>query len=189
MNCAIIVENRQLAGLQRIIDRHMKFLPGWDLKHHSPQWIRSGHDYNTYLTTRSFWEELIQYERVLIFQADSMILRSGIDEFMEYDFIGAPIYHIPFPAMNGGFSLRNPRAMLQCLDFREWSSVHGNEDISYCHILESINGNLPTKEIATKFSVESLFSLGSFGIHQIHSYLSPQQCNQILNQYDKIGTY
>ena len=46
-------------------------------------------EHSRYMETPEFWEK-VKGKKVLIFQADSMIIRHGIDEFLEYDYVGAP---------------------------------------------------------------------------------------------------
>ncbi len=145
--------------------------------------INNLNDYNRLLTSTFFWDKLQQYERVLIFQTDSKILRKGIEEFYEWDYIGAPLYHIPFPCMNGGLSLRNPKLMHKCLLSNQFIQNGHNEDIRFCQTLQRIGAKLPTKEKAMEFSVETVFNLGSFAIHAANKYLSSDQMNKILTQY------
>ena len=181
MNCAVIVDNR-LDIAKKAIKEHSPFLKDWRIIHCKDSTVVNGPTYNELMTSFKFWEALVNYDRVLIFQHDSRILREGIEEFLEWDFIGAALYHIPFPCMNGGFSLRNPRAMLKCLNHKKYHPPN-NEDIFYCQTLQEIGGKLPTKEIAMQFSVETIFGLGSLGWHQIDNYLTNVQCHQIRNQY------
>ena len=47
-------------------------------------------EYNNILLSLSFWEQFLQFENILIFQADTMLYKSGIENFLEYDYIGAP---------------------------------------------------------------------------------------------------
>ncbi len=146
--------------------------------------INNLNDYNRLLTSTFFWDKLQQYDRVLIFQTDSKILRKGIEEFYEYSFIGAPLYHIDFPCMNGGLSLRDPKAMKEVLNRISWHIGLGYEDIFYCNELKADSQYaLPIKEIAQSFSVETIFNLGSLGIHAANKYLSNNQLTQILTQY------
>src|SRR5579863_8451287 len=65
----------------------------------------------------SFWRELEGYERVLTFEADSLMTGPLTDGFLAYDYIGAVCggFDGKGSVLNGGFSLRNPRAMLRCL--------------------------------------------------------------------------
>lgn len=197
---AAIVETRINYRLPAIIEQHMKFLPskrvclftdeaGYnfysgkiDAQFYIIDPINNLPDYNHLLTSLDFWE--FEDDKVLIFQADSMLLREGIEEFYGYDFIGAPIKNISFPAMNGGLSLRSQSAMIKCINHRPWDPSLGNEDIYFCYTLLELGGKLPSKEIASEFSVETIFNLGSVGIHAISKYLSKDQCNQIIKQYD-----
>ena len=112
-------------------------------------------------------------------------MRTGIEEYMQYDFIGAPIGHIQFPCMNGGLSLRKKSKMMQVIAAIKYNEgLHGNEDMFFCNAIKDIGGNLPTKEIAQSFSVETIFGLGSMGVHAIEKYLTNDQCSEILNQYN-----
>lgn len=188
MKCGVvIVDNRHTIGeLQAHIYKHLSLLPnGWDFKIFRPDHIRSLDDYNKLLTSKEFWES-IPFDKVLITQMDAMILRKGIEGFLKYDFIGAPLYHIDFPCMNGGFSLRDKKVMLDIIEETPYQgqNVHGYEDIYFCNELKKKNGKLPTKEVARLFSVETIFGLYSFGIHAIEKWHSKENCNLILKQYD-----
>lgn len=178
---AIIVENRPLKNLFEIIEAHMIHLKGWDCILYDDEKINSPEDYNRLLTNPKFWD--IEYDKVLIFQHDSLLLRDGIDEFLQYDFIGAPLYHIKYPAMNGGLSLRTPSAMLKCI---EQSPYKGgmNEDIYFSYLCQKLGFKLPPIEVAKKFSVETIFGLGSLGAHAINKWLTIEQQYKILHQYD-----
>lgn len=184
-NIALIIDNRPVDP--KVIMDHMRHLPKWELKHLNHYHIETGEDYNKILVDFEFWKQYRNYDNVLIFQHDSMILRDGIEEFLEYDFIGAPIEHIAFPAMNGGLSLRKPKAMMECIRLRPRNrSIYRNhnEDMYFSFILSELGYNLPTKEVAQKFSVETIFGLGSFGYHQPETWLTPEQCKEIKNQYN-----
>lgn len=204
--CCVIVENRIVPDFREICKNHKKYT-GWDLlvvhgrgnKNYVQQevfdlggyfldvaeYVRDGNSYNNLLTIKTFWE-FMPCENILIFQHDSRLLRYGVEEFMDYEFVGAPIVHeqLPMPCMNGGLSLRKKSKMLQILENQKWDASKGNEDIWFCRELEKIGANLPTKEIARKFSVESIYSLGSMGYHQIEKYLTPLECSNIIHQYD-----
>ena len=68
--------------------------------------------YNNLLTSKSFWEE-IPHEKIQIFQHDSGLLRSGIEQFLEWDYIGSPIPKTI--AQNGGLSIRTKSVMLDII--------------------------------------------------------------------------
>lgn len=165
-----------------ILKRHsLKFIKNYVW--YKDDTINSISDYNKLLTSVEFWEKFAE-EKVLIIQHDSGILREGIEEYLQYDFIGAPIKHIDFPCMNGGLSLRSTEAMIRCIKDTPYNSaIHGNEDIYFCKQLQKLGGNLPTKEVAQSFSVETIYGLGSLGYHAMDKYLTKQQCETILNQY------
>jgi len=192
MNIAVIVETRPLDNLQQIIDDHMRFLPGWELDHVKDVHMQSPYDYNNLMTSTNFWEKYIEYDSVLIFQHDSMILKEGIDEFLGWDYVGSPWKTNMDWARrdrkggNGGFSLRNPRKMIETLkknpyQYTEFSK--DNEDVYFIHYLEKVEGKIAPYEVCRKFSCESIFELGTFGYHQIESHLSPEQCEEIKIQY------
>lgn len=183
----VIIENRfEDSKVREHIDNHKKFLPeGWGSFYVKDEKIKTLNDYNKLLTSKEFWEA-IPFDKVLITQMDAEMLRPGIEEFLEYDYIGAPLYHIDFPCMNGGFSLRDKKAMLDVIRDNPYQgeSVHGYEDIYFCNELKKKNSTLPTKEVAQLFSVETIFGLGSLGIHAIEKWHSKEKCEQILKQYD-----
>ena len=206
---AVIVETRIIANLFEIIqERHMKYIPNdWGLtiflseknKHlvSKEMFDRdvkiiiikndtfSVQDYNILLTSRDFWNS-IDYDKILIFQTDSRILRYGIEDFLHYDYCGA-VWSFQQHGGNGGFSLRTKQKMLDVINLKSYDcSTDGNEDIYFSNYLANVGGNLAPREECQKFSVESVFSLGSLGIHAIEKWLTKEQCEQILNQY-KVG--
>lgn len=205
---AIIVEGRYYPNLREIVNNHVKFLPNdtdvfiFDGSIHTKTSFISAdknyfveginiislNEYNALLTNPTFWDKFTNYNRVLIFQTDSMILRKGIEEFYDYDFIGAPF---PFQkhGCNGGLSLRNPKTMrLICEKHPYIPQALGNEDVYFSNIMHDKSiGILAPREICSKFSVESLFTLETFGYHAIEKYLTPDQCKEIKEQYAKNG--
>ncbi len=207
-NCCVMVETRIIPNLFEIIQEgHLKFIPiSWGLtlflskenKHLiKPEMFGeriveiivlpfdnfSVDDYNNLLTCQSFWE-CIEAEKIFIFQSDSLVLRMGIEDFLDVDYIGACWDFPPFVG-NGGFSLRTKKYMLDIINKVPYDySKHGNEDVYFCNLLESVGGKLATIEQAMLFSVEKILGYGSFGIHAIEKYHKKEQCDSILNQYN-----
>ena len=178
-NGAVIVENR--FDVDIIVEVHKKYLPiDWNVLHINAP-ISTEQEYNLLLTSKEFWEQ-IPFDKVLIFQHDSLLLREGIEDFLQYDFVGAPLYHIDFPAMNGGLSLRDKSASLEVINKIPYDGSM-NEDVWFCKQMQRLGRNLPTKEVAQSFSVETIYGLGSLGVHAIDKWLTPEQCELILNQY------
>lgn len=201
MKCAAVtVERRLIGSFPQTVRDHMKHLPGFDLVifgsdenkelfknnlqdfvfHRTDYKDRDG--YTKLLTSPKFWELLAHYDRVLIFQADSMLLRTGIEEFLEWDYVGAP-WTFQKHGGNGGLSLRNPSVMLSICRQNQWRS--GGEDIFFCNLMKN-KYKLAPREVCEKFSVESIFKLGTLGYHQIDPWLTKEQCDLIRNQYKKI---
>jgi len=76
-------------------------------------------EYSRLLSSLSFWN-LFQGEKILIYQEDSCIFKTNMDDFMQYDYIGAP-----WPKTqndnknqvgNGGFSLRTRQCMKDVIE-------------------------------------------------------------------------
>jgi hypothetical protein len=136
-------------------------------------------EYNQYMKSNDFWS-LVEGEKILTFQLDTLLLRFGIDEFLGYDYIGAP-WSKPKENRfigNGGLSLRTKDVML------EITKNHKNyeprwEDIFFVKWLDSYN--LPDIETAMKFSTEILFHPNTFGLHNPIN-ISPHLLDLILNK-------
>jgi len=184
---AVIVETRNI-DIDKIIHRHLKYLPGWDVHHIKNVIINNRRDYNKLLLSTYFWTQYLKYKRVLIFQHDSSILRYGINQFMEWDYIGSPWpiekeeLHPQRHGGNGGFSLRNPRKIIRLLALTK-TRINQHEDIFYSNNLEKVGGKVAPFEVSSEFSCEQIFKLGTFGYHNISRYFSIEQVNKI-NTYD-----
>jgi len=152
------------------------------------------------MTTPEFWKDYFNYERVLIFQRDTAILKKGIEDFFDYDYVGAPCYNFvkDQTIQNGGLSLRNPRVMEYICRMYGWKTdlqdmmVVGQyssasffaEDIFFCLRMIKYNaGNLAPLDVAKKFSAESRFELDTLGYHRIEAYLTEEEQQQIKQQY------
>lgn len=189
-NCAIIVDNRlSNKELDKVVERHVNHLPGWACVSLNPERIRNSEDYNRYLTSVEFWGSLQEWNKILIFQHDSGILRNGIDEFMEWDYVGAPWKmdapwaHPERKGGNGGLSLRCPKKALSLIHKKPYSPSYGNEDVYFSRYLEEVNGKVAPYEVCKTFSVETEFCAGTFGYHAIDKHLSSSQCEEIFKQY------
>lgn len=204
---AVIVEDRQEVNLKQVISSHLRFLPAdIDLFVYCPisslfvagqsakvKYISicekiNNHTYNKLLTSVSFWQRLIGYDRVLIFQSDSGLLKDGIEEFCRdgADYYGSP-WKFQEHGGNGGLSLRNPKTMLLICKMYNGlycKSKHGNEDVFFCNVMKNENiGRLGSREMNTKFACESIYSLNTFGYHAIDRYFSKEEVLQIKEQY------
>lgn len=159
-------------------------------------------NYCLLLTSTDFWKLFNKFYRVLIFQMDTCILRKGIEQFYEWDYIGAPCRSFvnDHTLMNGGLSLRNPRTMEYICRYYGWdtdlnellelggasSASFFAEDIFFSLRMIKYNiGKYPPLEVSKLFSVESKFNWGSFGYHAPDRYLTTEELTQLKTQYTK----
>lgn len=198
---AVIVETRKSVDLVEVVERHKRFLPAdWDiLIFHSVDnqenarlvkgaitirvgEVNNAEEYNMLLSSKWFWD-IIPFDKILIFQHDSCLLREGIEEFLEWDYIGAPWAWNDEYAGNGGLSLRSKSTMLSIV--QGFDRPHGlNEDHWICDVMYKNNiGKIAPIHVAKNFSVEAVFQFGTLGCHAIEKWLSLAEVEQILNQY------
>ena len=148
--------------------------------------VLSQNTYNNMLLSKWFWNKL-DSENLLIYQQDSFLFREGIEEFYEYDYIGAPwlkeqtdnLYGVG----NGGFSFRKKSKMLECLNKINPKNLQLSQDtLNYMKNCDLENppedvyfsktmidyeiGNVADRKTALKFSEERVMSKNSLGGHQ-----------------------
>ena len=150
-----------------------------DVKHFTKE------SFSEYFKSLNFWER-VKGNKILTFQLDSLLLRHGIDEFLDYDYIGAPWTKPKEGSFigNGGLSLRTKQKMI------EISKKYNNadpiwEDIFFAKHLN--NDNFPNLETAMKFSVEDVFHPNPLGIHnpiKTPIYLLDLILNNSLSSFD-----
>lgn len=178
---AVIVENR--FDVKDIVCNHLVKLPmEWDVMH-IPQDIKSINDYNKFLTDIRFWKEIL-FDKVLIFQHDSALLRKGIEEFIEWDYVGAP-WRFQEHGGNGGLSFRSREAMIWCINQKPWDPSLGNEDVYFSNLLKDSPFKLAPRDVCEKFSCESIYKEGTLGYHAIEKYLTPEEVIKIKTQYEQ----
>lgn len=133
------------------------------------------------LTSREAYSQFLMSElnthvktsHVLCIQWDSWILdaRRWRDEFLEYDYIGAPWPHVPGPwtVGNGGFSLRSKRLLEAC---GKLGPIHNEaEDVAICRThRQALEGRFDVvfapEEVARGFAYERSAPCGDeFGFH------------------------
>ena len=193
MNAAVITETRHFDP--QIIRDHLSMLPDdfelvvfcseankrlfneFDCEKYIVS-INNLNDYNRLLTSTFFWDKLQQYDRVLIFQTDSKILRKGIEEFYEYNYYGAP-WKFQENGGNGGISLRNPQISLETIKETPYHPGLGFEDVYFSNHMP----NVAPRSECKKFSCETIFELGTFATHAIKNYMTNEQIKEIENQY------
>ena len=180
----VIVENREEINTRQVLRRHKLFLPvEWEMRWYSIPEIKDAASYNRFMTDPNFWNDLRKYDRVLICQHDSGLLRKGVEEFLQWSYVGAP-WPIAAPwnpgqGGNGGLSLRNPKASKEFCERQPYHPKYGNEDVYFSRFL----ANVAPRHVCVQFACETEYMLGTFGYHAINKYLSAEQCDRILKQY------
>jgi len=129
--------------------------------------------YTELLVSKQF-HDLIPTEIFLVFQTDTMICKdSGIqlNDFIKYDYVGAPMPHIDGLVGNGGLSLRKKSKMLEIIEKCKYNG-QDPEDYYYANACKEVKFAKPSREIASKFSNEGEYSETSFGVHKPWSAMS-----------------
>lgn len=175
----VLIENR--FDTTKILLDHLFYLPE-NSKGYIFDNIKSIDEYNNLLTSVEFWNRF-EEENILIIQHDSALLKKGIEEFYEWDYVGAP-WKFQQHGGNGGLSFRKKSAMIECVNRVPYiNTPNNNEDIYFSNALTILNKKLAPREICEKFSCETIFKMETMGYHAIDRYLSEYECNLIKNQY------
>ncbi|KAI0191454.1 hypothetical protein EV127DRAFT_511096 [Xylaria flabelliformis] len=143
---------------------------------------------SAFLASPFLWTDLEPFVKILLFQADSILCAASsarVDDFLEYDLLGAPIDSRFGTGFNGGLSLRNRELVLRVLerwDFktdstaadapREWRY---EDQWFFARMKElgehgelGVKVNLPDQDTASRFAVETIWVEGQMplGFHQ-----------------------
>ncbi|KAI4133264.1 MAG: hypothetical protein LQ338_000322 [Usnochroma carphineum] len=143
-----------------------------------------------FFADRWIYDQVAPARHILFFQTDSILCANSprmVEDFLPYDFIGAPIDRAYGNGMNGGLSLRNRERVLEVLDLFNYTGDPADEseweDQWFVHKMEKLptgpnyepGANLPTPEVALRFSVESIWHDQPFGLHQVSRWQSSHQ--------------
>lgn len=190
---AVIMETREHPHLETVIKNTMYFLNEstsnnkWKLQifhgnlnkefcekivegidnvglHHIDYDSMEPNEYDWVLRKTDFWKTITS-DNILIFQADTVLLKHGIDAFLEYSYVGAP-WLKPKEGKyvgNGGLSLRNKQKMIDVIENYQ-NDNYFKEDIYFIKYLN--DEDIPSTEIAQKFAVEDLYYSDPLGLHQ-----------------------
>jgi hypothetical protein len=141
--------------------------------------------YSTFLASLDFWN-LLTGKKILIYQEDSCIFKKNIQQFLKYDYIGAPWHSKQndnsYGVGNGGFSLRTKQCMIDVINtisihntefntstleyMKNAKMTVGPEDVYFSLNMIKYNiGKVAKRGDAFNFSTESLANLNSLGGH------------------------
>ena len=210
---AVIVEPRRHKFMEAVIRNVMYFLPKdeWNLhvitSAENRDWLKTLFlkwdfqittinqsnlnldEYSSLLTSQQFWENITE-ENVLIFQTDVILFHSNINDFIDYDFIGANFFDendtsVNNGGNNGGFSFRHKSAMLDCIhnvsirNIQNYQIMNGkrpknnmSEDVYFTYACEILNKKMCPVEDRPKFSIEDgrkEFYDKPLGCHRLNS--------------------
>ncbi|KAJ0159518.1 hypothetical protein CTA2_9545 [Colletotrichum tanaceti] len=122
-----------------------------------------------------FWEQFVSADRMLIFQADSILCSKApakVEDFLEWDLLGAPIAAQFGVGYNGGLSLRNPKLMLDIVNDPSATFGPGDfEDQWFYKRAQERGAHLPTQRQAMRFAVETMYYKSPLGFHQASRFL------------------
>ena len=153
--------------------------------------------YNQLKKSRDFWES-VAAEHVLWLEPDCVLCRKGIEDYLEFDYIGAPwpknLALSPNCRVgNGGLSLRRKSAMLEIAGAANPDAgLFLAEDMFFCvnmtlcNLQQPNTFRLPTLEQASEFAVEGVFNPRPLGLHKVWKYLRPDQVVQLVSQIDYV---
>ena len=142
-------------------------------------------EYSMYLTTLEFWNSLVG-EKILIYQEDTCIFKKNINDFLKWDYVGAPWRKeqndTPNCVGNGGFSLRTKQCMIDVINTISVEDTVLNsstinymfnvnlskapEDVYFSLNMQRYNiGKVADWDSASLFSSESIVNKDSLGGH------------------------
>lgn len=157
-------------------------------------------DYNNMFKDATFWKMWQSYKRVLVIQDDGMLIRPGLEKSpcFHCDYVGAPwkaslqgndvLGAILKGRLvgNGGLSLRNPNVMMRVCEMYASQKNYLNvqtacqqepEDVFFSRLVH----NVPSVEVAARFSSEQILCHESLGFHKPWPYHAPENLVEYFN--------
>lgn len=146
--------------------------------------------YNEIFKSPTTWD-MIGGEKVLIIQDDGFLLRKGVENFLGFDYVGAPWIDAPANNYikaninsnlvgNGGFSLRDvPKSKFITEKYADdehkyklfyENQVETAEDVYFVTAMVKEKYNIATTPQAVKFSAEQIIHPESLGFHKVWVY-------------------
>lgn len=166
---------------------------------------------SVFLTDPWLWETFEKVNRILMFQADSILCsnsKARVDDFLEWDFVGAPVLPAYVDSkrpnarsFNGGLSLRNPRifaeiartvnftADLYSGPYKELPNNMRFEDHWFMWRIDErpdLDAKIPPPEVAGQFSVETWYFDHPLGYHQPHRWQA-ERYGEIVDWCPEVG--
>lgn len=152
-------------------------------------------EYNQLFYSFSFYN-FIPTETFLVFQTDTLISpvnKDKINNFLQYDYVGAPLKIGKGIIGNGGLSIRKKSKMLELLQTNFTEKVYSkNEDLFFAGIkfndINKVPIFMPSVKKAKEFSVESMMYDKPFGIHKCWKHLKKENFNKLKETFPLLET-
>ena len=151
-------------------------------------------EYNDFCCSSYFWDTLASFgcNHALSFETDALLLKDNADEFIQYDYIGAPWietpwkdppFYVQLQIGNSGLSLRNVEKMLEIIHTCARGDLRNN-DVYFGYWCLMKNYNIPRVDVAMQFSIETIYSTDSMGMHkpQLHNFPDYESYISLLNK-------
>lgn len=150
--------------------------------------------YNSIMEDVEFWQGLydLGFDKCLVIQDDGMLIKPGIEKFLEYDYVGAPWAddisnkyikeNINSDLVgNGGLSLRTVSKMVQICeeyDREKYQLFYHNinrmpEDVYFVKYMNKVEGRVAPRAEAVEFACEQVLNPSAIGFHKVWSYHKP----------------
>jgi hypothetical protein len=209
---AVIVEFRKHKWFEYILVINMYFLKDWKLhvfcglnnydyvknildKHINNYKITrlqlfnlSVDEYSCLLTNKYFWKQ-IETNKILIFQVDSLILKDNINNYIHFNYIGAPwteniikYYKYSMYQGNGGISIRSKEYMLEIIE--RYDRINEPEDVYFSKHIIKLNKENPSFQECKDFSSEHYWSYNSTCLHKAYLFHKIDY-NKLIKYIDK----
>ena len=164
-------------------------------------------EYSQLLMTADFWNRFYG-EKLLIYQEDSFIFKKNMNDFLSFDYIGAPFSKdandTPNLVGNGGFSLRSKSIMLEVIKInpientvfnsstlnymRDVSLEIAPEDVYFSKNMQEFGiGKVADWDSAFLFSTETINSIDSLGGHKF--WLADDEWKKRIRQMYSLSEY
>jgi hypothetical protein len=169
----VCIDNLHIDSAQKAIDKSCEKITFGDVLFLQPKEIKSVIDYSYFVMYKL--AEYVKTSHMLIIQSDGYVINPELwkDDWLKYDYIGAPWWYDNLNVGNGGFSLRSKRLM-QIVSQIKVRRYHPEDDIICRQMgvyLQKEHGIwFAPEEVAEKFSFEQngkhpVFNNDTFGFH------------------------
>lgn len=151
--------------------------------------IQCANDYNELLMSFDFWDKIHHSQKILVFQADSVICQKSnfkINDFEHFDYIGGQ-WKINRPCGlniyggSGGFSLRDRNLSMQALKLFGDVPWQFGEDGFYGFFIDVLGGVVAREAEIDQFCSEKQWNEGCFAIHKLRVNPNDQKLIQSLS--------